>query len=149
MKLDLDPPSDDSAPTRMDVRTTEPQRLPVEDISGLQKLGIRLAWGVLGVIAVLAVTLISVVAYGEYSSPPAEVVAVQAVLKQAAAHYAAASSPDALRGVNDTVGKLVEMKRASRDFWTSYSQLLLLNMLLPVLTSILGYVFGTTRSNPS
>lgn len=120
-----------------------------EDISPLQRHGVLLAWGVLGIIAVLAVILVILVAYGEYWRPPAEISIAQGLLQQAAVHYAAASSPDALREANETLTHLAEMKRASRDFWMGFSQFLLLNLLLPVLTAILGYVFGTVKNNQS
>jgi hypothetical protein len=120
-----------------------------EDVSGLQRHGVLLAWGVLGIIAVLAVMLVCLVAYGEYWRPPAEITVAQGLLQQAAVHYAAASSPDALREANETLTHLAQMKRASRDFWMGFSQFLLLNLLLPVLTAILGYVFGTVKNNQS
>ncbi|WP_419802912.1 hypothetical protein [Mucilaginibacter sp.] len=38
---------------------------------------------------------------------------------------------------------LQEEKKASRDFVLQISQMVLLNLLLPILTAVLGYIFGS------
>lgn len=40
-----------------------------------------------------------------------------------------------------------ENNKASRDFIIQISQMVLLNMLLPILTAILGYIFGSHSEN--
>ena len=39
-----------------------------------------------------------------------------------------------------------ENSKAQRDFVTQTSQMVLLNLLLPTLTAILGYIFGSTKT---
>jgi hypothetical protein len=36
-----------------------------------------------------------------------------------------------------------EVVNASREFWMKLGQMMLLNLLLPVLTALLGYVFAS------
>jgi hypothetical protein len=141
------------APSRLDVTNmsdAQPASVPgatYKDISELQKHGIYLAWGVLAAIGALALVLVVLVAIGELWRPPPEVAIVQGLLRDAGQNYAATHSPEALLRGMELLDRLAVIKRASRDFWTSFSQLLLLNLLLPVLTAILGYVFGTIKSN--
>ena len=124
------------------VKVTEPPLPP------LQKHGVRLAWGVMGLIGIFGLILIALVGVNEFISPPKEVAAVAGLIEKTAEAYArAASGPDALKQANDLLTRLAESRRASRDFWTAFSQFLLLNLLLPVLTAVLGYVFGTIRKD--
>jgi hypothetical protein len=102
----------------------------------------------MGLILVFGLLLITMVGVNEFMSPPKEVQAVAGIIDKTAEAYArAASGPDALKQANDLMTRLAESRRASRDFWTAFSQFLLLNLLLPVLTAILGYVFGTMRKD--
>jgi hypothetical protein len=117
----------------------------VQDMTGLQRSGVNLAWGVLAMIGVLALALLVVIGIEEGREPSAESKSVQTMLELATKRYAAASEPDTLKNASDLMMRLAEVRRSTRDFWVSYSQMLLLNLLLPVLTSILGYVFGTSR----
>ena len=57
--------------------------------------------------------------------------------------------PETLKQANELLVRLADINRASRGFWLDYSQFLLMNLLLPVLTSVLGYVFGTARAGSS
>ena len=48
----------------------------------------------------------------------------------------------------DSVAQMMLTDRASfRDFWFRTVQLVLLNVLLPVLTAILGYTFGSSKDS--
>lgn len=56
---------------------------------------------------------------------------------------------DQSNGVNDVQGRreilkaYQEVVNSSREFWMRLGQMMLLNLLLPVLTALLGYVFGS------
>jgi hypothetical protein len=141
----------EAVPSRLDIegRVATPASIPgatYADMTGLQRSGLKLASWVLGMIGLLAVLLLVLIAVSEYFVHPPEVATTLALIESAAQHYAAASEPETLKQVNDLMLHLAEAHRATRAFWTSYSQFLLMNLLLPVLTSILGYVFGTSRS---
>ncbi len=62
---------------------------------------------------------------------------------------AAAGGPDTaeqLRVLGDLAKQLGEQRAAFRAFWLQMAQLILLNLLLPLLTALLGYIFGTTQA---
>lgn len=46
----------------------------------------------------------------------------------------------------EQLDKISQEKQAYRDFIFKMSQLILLNLLLPILTAILGYIFGSNES---
>lgn len=44
---------------------------------------------------------------------------------------------------NDALDRLASQRKSMHDFWLQAAQLVLLNLLLPLLTALFGYVFGT------
>jgi hypothetical protein len=62
-------------------------------------------------------------------------------VKQAALH-AAASGTDA-KVASDSSGKIGDQRENLHKFWLQAAQLILLNLLLPLLTALFGYIFGT------
>ena len=148
----MDTTTPEAVPSKLDVeagRTATPAAIrgaTYADLTGLQRSGVRLATWLLCMIGVLAVVLLSLVAVSEYVIRPPEVATTQLLIERAAQQYAVAGEPETLKQANDLLVRLADINRASRDFWLGYSQFLLMNLLLPVLTSILGYVFGTARA---
>lgn len=57
---------------------------------------------------------------------------------------------DSLKGQNapnaPIFDTLLKERGAFRDFWLKIFQMVLLNVLLPVLTALLGYTFGASRN---
>jgi hypothetical protein len=51
-----------------------------------------------------------------------------------------------LQAQQEILKAYAELQSAARSFWSQLAQMILLNLLLPVLTALLGYVFGS-RSN--
>jgi hypothetical protein len=49
--------------------------------------------------------------------------------------------------VVDFATKLNEQRQSFYNFWVHAAQLVLLNLLLPLLTVLFGYVFGTQHNN--
>jgi hypothetical protein len=43
--------------------------------------------------------------------------------------------------------KIIEERAALHSFWIQSAQLILLNLLLPLLTGLFGYIFGTQQAN--
>jgi len=145
-----DVPSSGGSPSTLDlsqIKEVKPPPIRQEPMPHLQKHGVRLAWGVLGGIGIFGVILLVCVAVNEFGSPPREIETAIGMAQQSLAHCAQPCDPESVQKVSDLLAKIAEAKRASRDFWTSFSQFILLNLLLPVLTSILGYVFGTTKKD--
>jgi len=116
----------------------------MKSMSELERAGVDLANYVLILIGVIAVLLLGIIATSEFFPPP-EVGTIDRLVQQATKQYLAASSPETLQRANELTGRLLEARRASRDFWVTVGQFLLLNLLLPVLTAILGYIFGSSK----
>lgn len=134
-------------------RAIEPGQAPVSRprMSELEWAAVYLAAGVLGFMFVVAIALLTGAFTSEFATATSpEIVTVQNLLVRAEAQYAAASSPETLDRASQLLGQMKESRRESRKVWLDLAQLLLLNLLLPVLTAILGYVFGTmnTKSRP-
>lgn len=55
-------------------------------------------------------------------------------------------SLEQLQGRQDWLKAFLDATNASRTFWKEMAQMILLNLLLPVLTALLGYVFGSKSS---
>jgi hypothetical protein len=56
---------------------------------------------------------------------------------------------DKLRLMSEFVKDSQTHHQAFRSFWLQVSQLILLNLLLPVLTALLGYIFGSQQASKS
>lgn len=61
-------------------------------------------------------------------------------------HTPPQETADHVKARESLVKSHLEAMNAGRDFWSKMSQMILLNLLLPTLTGILGYVFAS-RSN--
>jgi hypothetical protein len=59
---------------------------------------------------------------------------------------AAASVGADLQAASESTTKINEQRKALHDFWIQAAQLILLNLLLPILTALLGYIFGTQQA---
>lgn len=117
-------PSPDVTPEDVPPVTPEvsPIEVPVKDLPPLPRAGVKLAHWILIMIA--GFVLVSVVWIG---------VTEFLYLQWLAQHQ------------ND-VDAVIKEHGAFRDFWLKIFQMVLLNVLLPVLTAILGYTFGSSRS---
>jgi hypothetical protein len=65
-------------------------------------------------------------------------------LRQAAL-AAVAATTDA-KVAADSAGKIGEQRQSLHTFWVQAAQLVLLNLLLPLLTALFGYIFGTQQA---
>lgn len=104
----------------------------------------------LWIIAASLLALSIVVAGSEFYSPPIVNKAYSQILDQTAkAVQLPADNPNVAKirqELRDLTQQIVEAKQAQQAFWIQFSQMVLLNLLLPVLTAILGYVFGASRN---
>lgn len=144
--------SDNGLPPLSEAGTVENPKIvesvaaPVGDPPFLTRSGVWLAAAVLGFMLIVTVALLCMIRFSEVRTSPPEVATIERLLDSATRQYVASGEVETLKQANELVLKLESARRAQRDFWLSLSQLLLLNLLLPVLTSILGYVFGTSRA---
>jgi len=121
-------------------------------MSDLQRSGVDLAKWVLTIIAGALVTLTVLVTSSELW-PTSDVTEVHKLVLQIHSNASQlkaddASLPQARKELAELTRQIVDAKQAQRAFWIQFSQMVLLNLLLPVLAAILGYVFGA-NSNKS
>ena len=103
-------------------------------LSGREKAGIYLAFTVLGIIAVFL--LLTVVMLWWVQSRGGDLWHTDILVHT--------SAPGTQTALDTTAFRLLQDDRiAFREFWLKLSQMVLLNLLLPVLTALLGYIFGT------
>ena len=69
---------------------------------------------------------------------------VLARIKQAALGAAASSANAQIAG--ESANKIGEQRQALHTFWIQAAQLILLNLLLPLLTALFGYIFGSQQA---
>ena len=104
-----------------------------EPLTGKEQAGIRLTWGIIVGIALFILVLIGVFTWGEYR------------------YFASIGELLAKSTPGDEYSVLIDSLEAQqekfRTFWFDTLQLILLNVLFPTLTALLGYVFGTSRAN--
>jgi len=107
-----------------------PEEVPVSDLGPLPKAGIRLAlWILIIMSAFVAISMIWV-ALTEWS-----------YFHWLYSQHSSLQSED--------VNAIIREQGTFREFWIKIFQMVLLNVLLPVLTAILGYTFGSRSSSGS
>lgn len=57
-----------------------------------------------------------------------------------------AASNENARTASEAIGRLIDQRTGFHSFWLQATQLVLLNLLLPLLTALFGYVFGTQQA---
>ena len=82
---------------------------------------------------------------GEARNPAVDAcIATVGAIRQAAIE--ASSSVTDGQIVSEFASKLIDERNAFHAFWLQASQMILLNLLLPLLTALFGYVFGTQQA---
>lgn len=120
--------------TPQDAPVTEP-----EPLTGKEKAGISLTRGIIAVLVLFLIIILAIFVWGE--SRFLTGLSQLENLKDA--------SPEKLTKLSDLVTTLESKHTSFRTFWFDTLQLILLNVLFPTLTALLGYVFGTSRNNNS
>ncbi|MES2040080.1 MAG: hypothetical protein V4495_19870 [Pseudomonadota bacterium] len=57
------------------------------------------------------------------------------------------TSVEHLKARQDLLKAYLDATNATRDFWLKIAQMILVNLILPVLTALLGYVFGSKQAS--
>jgi len=116
----------------------EPPTAPVnepEPLTGKEKAGVSLTWGVLGIIGLFLIGAITFLWWGESN--------YQDSVETLSKLDVNTLSVDKAQAVNTLLSTAKGLQESFRAFWSDMLQLILLNFLFPVLTALLGYVFGT------
>lgn len=108
----------------------------VHDLPPLAQAGVDLAKWVLVIVSVFMLVALAVLVWSEGKS-----------LSLAETSYSQLSNPgtstETATAVKELIDQIDAQRKAFREFWHEFAQMVLLNLLLPVLTAILGYVFGS------
>lgn len=122
------------------------------EMTGLQSAGVNLAKWVLTIIAV-ALFILTILVTSSELWPTSDITEVHKLVLEIHSNASKLKGDDpslplARKDLAELTRQIVDAKQAQRAFWIQFSQMILLNLLLPVLTAILGYVFGA-NSNKS
>jgi len=91
-------------------------------------------------------------------SAPAEIGKIEPKLKESVESFRAvidtvapssAANAERLRSYVELLKELAAERKSVRDSWIQIGQMVLLNLLLPILTALLGYIFGTGSTRQS
>lgn len=114
---------------------------PDVELTGKEKAGVNLTWGVLTIISSVLFIIFVFIFIDTYKYPPAPIFPV---------------IPDEIIGdltveqflaYTDALRQNVEaQKEARREFILDIIEKVVVNVLLPVLTALLGYIFGTSSN---
>ncbi len=125
----------------------------VTNLPPFAKAGVDLARIVLWFIAGAAILLLGLIAIEEFGGNAANYDTVGRMLSALAAHSPGLAdsaqvenyrkSVDATKSLLDTIAAA---QLQTRDFMLKLCQLILVGILLPILTALLGYIFGTQQA---
>ena len=125
-------------------RAITPVEAPATMLDPLSGAGVQLTRAVLGIVSVALSLLLVIFAYQENAYREMSASAYRSVIETAQ------SPPGGASDAKSQVELLASMARnhdSARESWMKVAQLILLNLLLPVLTALLGYVFGSRQPN--
>jgi hypothetical protein len=120
------PPAEEAVPKEV-VQESVPVEPLVSDLPPLPKAGMKLAFWLLIIISSFVVLMVGWIIVSE------------------SIYFHWISSQHSSLKIEDVNAVIGEHEKL-RDFWFKIFQMVLLNTLLPVLTAVLGYVFGSRPS---
>jgi len=121
-------------------------------LAPLTREGVRLARLVLWFVAAATVLILALAIWEDVGTGSLRASADKGLQALAAQPFPVGDGPNlaALQKVIDSSKALLDavaaQQRDTRDFVMKIAQLILLNLFLPVLTAILGYIFGTRQA---
>ena len=132
----------DITPDLTDVKDITPNEAPVADpepLTGKEKAGVSLTWGIIGILVFFLTIILAIFFWGE-----AKFLTGLDQLEQLKD-----AKPEKIKELTKLISAFESKQASFRAFWFDTLQLILLNVLFPTLTALLGYVFGTSKSNTS
>ncbi len=123
------------------IKDSHPTGAPVSDpepLTGKEKAGVSLTWGIIWVIIGFLLMILSIFVWGEN-----QFLSVLEHIEKLGSD----TTPEQLKELASLTSELEKQQGSFRSFWFDTLQLILINVLFPTLTALLGYVFGTSRSN--
>ena len=122
-------------------KDTIPTVAPVVDpepLTGKEKAGVSLTWGIIGVLVGFLIMIMIIFVWGENQF----LSSLEQIEK-----LGSSATPEQLKELAALTSEVGEQQSNFRTFWFDTLQLILINVLFPTLTALLGYVFGTSRNN--
>jgi hypothetical protein len=133
----------------VDPAAGEPKGAKVKDLTPIARAGVELAKRVLLILAVLAGSIVVMIAWQEFVVYPQYLSAsydgMRIATKAVAAGADAKQSEAAVAQARALIATVAAQQKETRDFLLQLAQLVLLTLFLPVLTALLGYIFGTRQ----
>lgn len=152
LQLPAAPAAAGAGPLSIDLRSAKPAT-PAENvqrsgetISGIQRAGVELAKRVLLIISAALLTIAVLVASSELQPTP-EAAGMKTLMQNLQTQVIQLppdhpGQPRIRQDLLEINRQIVDARQQQRAFWMQFAQMILLNLLMPVLTAILGYVFG-------
>lgn len=135
------------AATRINIQSAmpfAPKYTPANALEPLAGAGVQLTKCVLLIVSGVLALLLGALIYQEAQFSRISAAGLSAALTTAAViPMAKPESAEQIKTQQELVSAYAAMANASRDFWAKMAQMILLNLLLPVLTALLGYVFAS------
>jgi hypothetical protein len=128
-------------------RMESPPLAPAEAVPPLTGAGVHLAKCVLMILAAVLALLILAAFWQEQQFSTMLATSIQSNVGGARpGPDTQQAGPDQLKARQETLKAFQEVADASREFWLKLGQMILLNLLLPLLTALLGYIFGSRHA---
>lgn len=119
---------------------------PVSELQPITKAGVTLAKWLLVMISVFIGLAILTYLLGEISINR-RISTVENQTQQLLLDKDFTTQNEQYRVLVDMKEQIISERRDFRDFWKNTVQIILLNVLLPVLTALLGYIFGSKEGS--
>jgi hypothetical protein len=131
----------------LDTDSVREEPLPLVPLSGrlepLASAGVNLTKWVLIILCVVLTLLIGAAFYQEKQFTDLLTASLRAESAPLVVKGGQPNGVTDMQGHREMLKAYEEVVDASREFWMKLGQMMLLNLLLPVLTALLGYVFGS------
>lgn len=112
----------------------------------IQKAGVNLVKFLLWMISIFVVISLGILGVSEWRNAKLIKAASEEVFKYTVEKDKEPSFELKIKAIEQFLDKVKVQRSEFREYWFKINQMVLLNVLLPVLTAILGYVFGTKQA---
>lgn len=123
-------------------KAAEPAPAPVSELQPIARAGVSLAkWLLVMISAFIGLAILAY--FLEEISISQRISAVEKQTQQLLSDKSFSSENEQFAFLTKMREQIIAERRDFQDFWKNTVQIILLNVLLPVLTALLGYIFGS------